>query len=60
MGAAIAKLPGRKLILTNGTPHHADAVMRRLGIDKHFDDVFDISAAELEPKPRPDRLSSAS
>jgi putative hydrolase of the HAD superfamily len=53
LGAAIATLPGRKFILTNGTRHHADAVMRRLGIEKHFDDVFDIRAAELEPKPRP-------
>jgi putative hydrolase of the HAD superfamily len=52
LGAAIATLPGRKFILTNGTRHHADAVMRRLGIEKHFDDVFDIRAAELEPKPR--------
>jgi putative hydrolase of the HAD superfamily len=31
---------------------HADAVMRRIGIERHFDDVFDIRAAELEPKPR--------
>jgi len=53
LGAAIATLPGRKLILTNGTRHHADAVLRRLGIEQHFDDVFDIRAAELEPKPRP-------
>jgi putative hydrolase of the HAD superfamily len=53
LGAAIATLPGRKFILTNGTRHHADAVIRRLGIEKHFDDVFDIRAAELEPKPRP-------
>ncbi len=53
LGLAIAKLPGRKFILTNGTRHHADAVLRRLGIEKHFDDVFDIRAAELEPKPRP-------
>jgi len=53
LGAAIANLPGRKFILTNGTRHHADAVLRRLGIEKHFDDVFDIRAAELEPKPRP-------
>jgi len=53
LGAAIAKLPGRKFILTNGTLHHADAVMRRLGIKEHFDDVFDIRAAEFEPKPRP-------
>ncbi len=53
LGAAIAKLPGRKLILTNGTRRHAEAVMRRLDIAQHFDDVFDIKAAELEPKPRP-------
>ncbi len=53
LGAAIGKLRGRKFILTNGTRHHADAVMRRLGIEQHFDDVFDIRAAELEPKPRP-------
>jgi putative hydrolase of the HAD superfamily len=53
LGAAIAKLSGRKFILTNGTRDHADAVMRRLEIDQHFDDIFDIKAAELEPKPRP-------
>ena len=51
LGAAIEKLPGRKLILTNGTRRHADAVMRRLAIHEHFEDVFDIVAAELEPKP---------
>jgi len=26
--------------------------MRRLEIEQHFEDVFDIAAAELEPKPR--------
>jgi len=51
LGAAIETLPGRKLILTNGTRRHADAVLARLGLDRHFDDVFDIVAAELEPKP---------
>jgi len=53
LGAAIAQLPGPKFILTNGTRHHAEAVMRRLEIGQHFDDIFDIKAAELEPKPRP-------
>ena len=53
LGAAIASLSGRKLILTNGTRRHAEAVMRRLEIEQHFDDVFDIVAADLEPKPRP-------
>ena len=52
LGAALEKLPGRKLILTNGTRKHADAVMRRLAVHHHFEDVFDIIAAELEPKPQ--------
>jgi putative hydrolase of the HAD superfamily len=51
LGAAIEKLPGRKLILTNGTRKHADAVVARLGLDTHFEDTFDIVAADLEPKP---------
>src|SRR5499426_3923961 len=53
LGAAIETLPGRKLILTNGTRRHADAVLARLELERHFDDVFDIIAAELEPKPSP-------
>ena len=51
MGTAIAKLPGRKLILTNGSTDHADKVLARLGLAGHFEAVFDIIAAELEPKP---------
>ncbi len=53
LGTAIAKLPGRRFILTNGTRHHAEQVMQRLEIGHHFEDIFDIKAAELEPKPRP-------
>lgn len=53
LGRAIERLEGRKLVLTNGTRRHADMVMRRLGIGAHFEDVFDIVAAELEPKPAP-------
>ena len=51
MGAAIAKLPGRKLILTNGSTDHAGAVLDRLSLATHFEAVFDIIAADLEPKP---------
>ena len=53
LGAALEKLPGRKLILTNGTRKHADAVMQKLDIHHHFEDVFDIAAADLDPKPLP-------
>ncbi len=51
LGAALASLPGRKLVLTNGTRKHADAVMKKLAVHEHFEDVFDIVAAKLEPKP---------
>jgi len=53
MGAAIARLPGRKLILTNGSTDHAGKVLARLGFHEHFEAVFDIVAAEFEPKPAP-------
>lgn len=53
LGDALEKLPGRKLILTNGTRAHASAVMKRLDIDRHFEDVFDIVAGKLDPKPLP-------
>jgi len=53
LGAALEKIVGRKLILTNGTRMHADAVIQRLAIRRHFEDVFDIVAADLEPKPSP-------
>lgn len=51
LGAAIAALPGRKFILTNGTVAHAEDTARALGILDHFDDIFDIVAADYVPKP---------
>lgn len=51
LAAAIAALPGRKLILTNGSRRHALATAKQLGIDHLFEDVFDIIAAGLLPKP---------
>ncbi|WP_078058300.1 pyrimidine 5'-nucleotidase [Rhizobium rhizosphaerae] len=51
LGAAIKALPGRKFIFTNGTVAHAEMTARALGILEHFDDIFDIVAAEYVPKP---------
>lgn len=47
----LARLPGRKLIFTNGTVAHADRVLRRLGLADHFDVIFDIVASDFLPKP---------
>jgi len=51
LGVAIESLPGRKLILTNGSRRHAENVAKKLGILDHFEDVFDIAAADFVPKP---------
>jgi putative hydrolase of the HAD superfamily len=51
LGAEIRALPGRKFIFTNGDRGHAERTARQLGILDHFDDIFDIVAAGLVPKP---------
>jgi putative hydrolase of the HAD superfamily len=51
LGRAIERLPGRKLILTNGSRRHAENVARKIGIFDHFEDVFDIAASDFIPKP---------
>lgn len=51
LGAAIGKLPGRKFIFTNGDRKHAENAARQLGILEQFDNIFDIVAANLVPKP---------
>jgi len=51
LGAAIRQLPGRKFIFTNGNRGHAERAARQLGVLDHFDDIFDIVAAGLTPKP---------
>ena len=51
LGEAIKSLPGRKFIFTNGNRSHAERAARQLGILDHFEDVFDIVAADLMPKP---------
>jgi putative hydrolase of the HAD superfamily len=54
LDAVLARLPGRKLIFTNGSERHAINVMDRLGIARHFDGIFDIAAACFIPKPQPE------
>jgi putative hydrolase of the HAD superfamily len=54
LGQAIAALPGRKLIFTNGTVKHAQSVLARLDFGVDFDAVFDIIAAGMMPKPFPE------
>lgn len=53
LARALARLGGRKLVYTNGSADHARRVLERLGIDAHFEDVFDIVAGGFVPKPDP-------
>jgi putative hydrolase of the HAD superfamily len=47
----IGRLPGRKLIFTNGSRSHAVLTAKQLGLDGLFEEAFDIVAAGLTPKP---------
>jgi putative hydrolase of the HAD superfamily len=53
LDAALARLPGRKLVFTNGSVPHAERILAKLGIDRHFEAIFDIVAADYVPKPDP-------
>jgi putative hydrolase of the HAD superfamily len=48
---AIARLPGRKLVFTNGDTPYAQRVLDRLGLGGSFEAIHDIHAMGLVPKP---------
>ncbi len=50
---AIAALPGRRLVFTNGDKRHADRVLAKLKLDDLFEDIFHIALADYIPKPHP-------
>jgi len=49
--AALAALPGRKIVHTNGSRRHAERLLDHLGIAGSFCGILDIEAAGYEPKP---------
>jgi putative hydrolase of the HAD superfamily len=53
LAAAIARLPGRKLVFTNGDTPYALKVLDRLGLGGSFEAIHDIHAMGLVPKPHP-------
>ena len=53
LAEGLARLPGRRLVFTNGSERHARRVLDALGIEPLFDEVFDIEACDLIPKPQP-------
>lgn len=48
---AVARLPGRKLIFTNGDAPYARRVLGKLGLAHSFEAIHDIHACAYQPKP---------
>ena len=53
LATALGRLPGRKFVFTNGDAPYARRVLEALGVHSHFDELHDIHASDLRPKPNP-------
>ena len=53
LDAAIASLPGKKVIFTNGTHDHAARILGAMKLSHHFEGIYDIFDAKHKPKPEP-------
>lgn len=49
--AAVSALPGRRFVFTNGAYHHAERVLKCIGLEDCFDGIFSIREAGYIPKP---------
>ena len=47
----LKKYKGKKIIFTNGSDKHAEKVLKKIGLDKTIDHIFDIIKADYIPKP---------
>jgi putative hydrolase of the HAD superfamily len=52
LARALAELPGRKILFTNGDSAYANRVLDRLALRTSFDGIHCILATGLQPKPR--------
>jgi len=52
LGEALARLPGRRYVFTNGCRHHASRVLERTGLAAAIDDIWDIRTLDFVPKPQ--------
>jgi len=49
----LGRLPGRKFVFTNGDALYARRVLEKIGAADQFEQLHDIIASELKPKPDP-------
>ncbi len=55
---AIAQLPGRKIVFTNGSENHAKRVLAARGLTRQFDAVYGVEHANFQPKPTHDAFTT--
>jgi len=55
---AIAALPGRRIVFTNGTRPYAARVLDARGLPEAFDAVYGVEDAGFRPKPEPDAFAT--
>jgi putative hydrolase of the HAD superfamily len=48
----IERLPGRRIVFTNGGGGHPERVLATLGLAECFNAIFDIESCQLAPKPQ--------
>lgn len=53
LNAAMAKIPGKKYVFTNGSYCHGLRISKKLGIEKNIDGFFGAQSTNFIPKPDP-------
>ena len=53
LAEVLSSFNSNKIIFTNGSKKHAENVLERLGVAKHFDAIFSIENFMMNPKPSP-------
>ncbi len=55
--SALTRLPGRKVVYTNGSQNHAKRVLSARGLTRQFDAVYGVEDADFKPKPTHDAFA---
>ena len=58
LAAAIARLPGRRIVYTNATVRYAARVLGALGLETLFDALYGVEEAGFRPKPRAEAFAT--
>lgn len=51
VGSVLARLPGEKILLSNGPQHYVEQIVRRMAITHHFSALYGVERAAYLPKP---------